>query len=172
MGWAALVAAVVAAAASAYATYQSGQQQAKGFRYQAQQQENQAQAARNAAAVQEAQSRERNKRIMALARARAGASGVVSTEGSPLLVMLENARQAELEAQLIRYGGEIQAGFLEGESRLSTFRGRNARRAGNIGAGTTLLSGVANAYAGYKGGGTTASTGHSMGGYEDSVYGR
>ena len=150
MGWAALVAAVVAAAASAYATYQAGQQQAKGFRYQAQQQENQAQAARNAAAVQEARSRERNERIMALARARAGASGIVSTEGSPLLVMLENARQAELEAQLIRYGGEIQAGFLEGESRLSTFRGRNARRAGNIGAGTTLLSGVASAYGAYS----------------------
>ena len=139
----AIVASVAAAAASAYAQYQAGQTQAKVFKYQSRVAENQAKAARDAAAVAEQQSRARSDRIRASARARAAASGIEAGEGSPLLVMLDNARQAELEAQLVRYSGEVQGRFYESESKLRTFEGRVARRAANIGAGTTLLSGVA-----------------------------
>ena len=142
---AAAVAATAAAAASAYAQHQAGEAQAKAAKYQARLTENQAIAARQAAAVAEARSRERTDRVRALARTRAEASGVSSTEGSPLLVMMENAREAELEAQLIRYGGETQAGFLGDEAKLHLFSGRVARNQAAIGAGTTLLSGVANA---------------------------
>lgn len=141
----AIVATLVISAASAYAQYKAGQAQAKALQYQARQAENQAKAARDAAAVAEAQSRARTDRIRATARARAAASGVSSSEGSPLLVLMENARQAELEAQLIRYSGEVQGRFFESESKLFTFRGRQARRAANIGAGVTLLSGVSSA---------------------------
>lgn len=140
---AAAVAAVASAAAAAYSQHQAGQAQASAFRYQSRVAENQAQAARDAAAVAERQSRERTDRIRALARVRAEGSGVVSGEGSPLLVLLENARQAELDAQLTRYGGEVQGGFAESEARLQTFKGQVARRSANIGAGATLLSGVA-----------------------------
>lgn len=139
----AAVATVAAAAASAYSQAQAGRAASKAATYQSRIAENQAKAARDAAAVAEQQSRARTDRIKALARARAEASGVMSGEGSPLLIQLENARQAELEAQLVRYSGEVQGGFYESESKMSTFRGRVARRGANTGAGATLLSGVA-----------------------------
>lgn len=134
---------VVAAAASAYAQYQAGQAQAKVFRAEARAAEERAQAARDAAAAEEAQVRAKNDRIRAMARARASASGVAPDFGSPLLVELENARQAQLESDLILYGGQIQQRFLQQESRLLTYRGRIARRAATMGATTSLLSGVA-----------------------------
>ena len=153
----AIASAVATAAASAYAQYQAGQSQANVLKYQATLAANQATAARQAAEVREKQDRERTDRIRATARARAAASGVISTEGSPLMVMLENARQAEYEAQLIRYGGEVQSQFATSEARLRMFQGAEARRTGAIGAGTTLLAGVSNAggayYKMYGGGG-------------------
>lgn len=141
----AAVATAVAAAGTAYATYEQGKAQAEQYRAEAQQAEVQARAARQAASVRERQSRERTDAIRATARARAEASGVMSSEGSPLLVMMENARQAEYEANLIRYGGEVQARSFEDDSRLLTFRGRQARRSANIAAGATLLTGLAQA---------------------------
>lgn len=166
IGIAAAVVAIASAAAAAYAQSQAGQTQAKVAQFGARQAENQALAARQAAAVKERQERERLNRVQATARARALASGVIATEGSPLLVMMENARQAELEAQLVRFGGEIQAQGLEQESKLRTFQGRAAKRAANIGAGTTLLSGIASAagiVAGRGSTGTTAGTSPGFG---------
>lgn len=147
MGFAAAAAIVtiLSAAVSAYSQYQQGQTAAKVGRAQSRQAEQQALAARQAAEVREQQERRRLDRVRATTRTRAAASGVLATEGSPLLVVLENARQAELEAQLIRYSGEIQGQELEFESRLQLFKGRQARRAANIGAGATLLSGLSSA---------------------------
>ena len=157
---AAIITAIVAAAASAYSAYSASEQQEAALKAQSRQERNRAQAARDAAAVAEFQARERSDRIRATARARAAASGIDPTEGSPLLIELENARQAEYDAQLIRYGGEVQSGYLGQEARLMTFRGRQARQAGNIGAGVSLLGGVAKAGAIYAG----SSPGTSPGG--------
>lgn len=140
-----IITTLVAAAASAYSAYASGEAQAEVAKGAAKQEEFRAKASRDAAEVQAQQARERNARIRASARARIEASGVSSGEGSPLLVELENARQSQLEENLITYGGAVQSQFLQGESRLIAFRGQQARRAGNIGAGTSLLSGVASA---------------------------
>jgi hypothetical protein len=52
--------------------------------------------------------------------------------------------QAESEANMTRWGGKQQAN-------LDRMQGKSARRAGNIGAVSTILQGVGNAYAGYKG---------------------
>lgn len=142
---ASIVTAIIAASAAAYSAYESGQAQAEMAKGMARQEENRAKASRDAAQIQADQAKERNKRVRALARARAEASGVASDEGSPLLVELENARQSQLEENLILYGGEVQSQFLQQESRLMTFRGAQARRAGNIGAGTSLLAGVSSA---------------------------
>lgn len=163
-GLIATVTTIAAAAAQAYATYQAGQAQAAGLRFQAEQAENQAIAARQAAAVREQQSRERLDRVRAIARARASASGIISSEGSPLLILLENARQAEFEAQLIRYGGEVQAQAAGQEAQLRLFGSRSAQRAGMIGAGTSLLSGVASAASIYARSGSTPATSSGVGG--------
>jgi hypothetical protein len=151
MGWAigSLIVSIVSAAVSAYSQYEAAQQQQGAQRYQAKLAENQAKAARDQAAVAAEESRQRTAKIIALTHARANASGVVSTEGTPLLVQMENTRQAEWEAELIRSGGEQTAAAFQDESRLFTFRGRQLRAAGTIGAGTTLLSGVGNALSQY-----------------------
>lgn len=135
-----LIAAAVAAAGSAYGVYASGQAQGAAADFNAQVAQQQAQAARDAAAVEEEQTRERNRRIQATARARAAASGVVPSEGSPLLILMDNAAQAELEAQRARFGGELTAAGFRGQAAQQQFAARQARTAGGIGAGISLLS--------------------------------
>jgi hypothetical protein len=141
---AAVVATVVAAAVSAYAQYEAGQQQQAQAKYQSKIARNQAQAAQNAAQVAEANRREQDRRIMAEQRALVGGSGL-STEGAPLFVMLDSAKEAELDALRLRYGGTLQAGGFLDQSRLLTYQGEQAARAGEIGAGTTLLTGASSA---------------------------
>src|SRR3990167_5430894 len=92
---------------SAYAAYQSGQQQAKALDYQAKVARNQATAAQQAAQVAAENARERNRRVLASQRARIGASGVIGSEGSPLLVQLESAEQAALGEATIPDGGPV-----------------------------------------------------------------
>ena len=154
-----VVVTVAAAAASAYAQYQAGQTQGKILKYQAKAAENQAKAAREAADIRAKQEEKRLNMIRARARANAGASGVEVGEGSPLLVMLENARQAQYEVDLIRYSGEVQSTAAIGESKLRMFESRTVRNAAAIGAGTTLLSGVASAAGTYARMPTTTTSG-------------
>lgn len=146
---AAAVIAVIGAAVSAYAQYQAGQAQAASLKYQQKVAENQAIAARQAAQVAAENARERHQRVMAAQRARLGAAGVMSTEGSPLIVQMESAEQAALEEARIRYSGEVQAGGVESQAVLSGFQARQARTAGTLGAGASLLSGVGGAYGTY-----------------------
>src|SRR3972149_1320884 len=120
---------------SAYAAYQSGQQQAKALDYQAKVARNQATAAQQAAQVAAENARERNRRVLASQRARIGASGVIGSEGSSLLVQLESAEQAALEEARIRYGGEVQATGLESAERLRRVEARGSRPGGARGGG-------------------------------------
>jgi hypothetical protein len=142
---AAIVATVASTAVTAYASYQQGQAQQAASEYNAQVAEHQATLARQAAAIREEQQREHDRRLMARARAIYGVSGVSALEGSPLFVQLDNARQAELNALRLRYGGEVQAtGFLS-QAGLDRFLGETAATQATIGAGATLLSGFGSA---------------------------
>ena len=158
-----VIAALASAAATAYASYQQGQTTAKMAKFSAQQAENQATAARQAAQIRSRQEKERLDHIRASARARAGASGVEMGEGSPLLVMLENANQAQHELELIKYGGEVQAGDFESDAKLRIFQGKAAKQAGNIGAGVALLQGVSSAAGTYYKTRTPSQTGVGIG---------
>ncbi len=135
-----LIGAAVAAAGTAYSVYAAGQAQQQAAGYNADVAENQAQAARNAAAVDEEASREKARRIQAAARATYGASGASQEEGSPLLVLMDNARQSELEVQRIRYSGELAARGYQNEANRVRYEGAQAAQAGTIGAGISLLS--------------------------------
>lgn len=156
MAWAVAIAGVVvAAAAAAAAQYQAAQQQEAQAKYQTKIAKNQAQASKNAAQVAEDNRREQDRRIMAEQRGLVGGSGL-STEGAPLFVMLDSAKEAELDAIRLRYGGSLQAGGFLDQSKLFQYQGAQAARAGEISAGTTLLTGAANAvgmYARSQGGG-------------------
>jgi hypothetical protein len=136
--------AVVSATQAADAAEEAGQ-------YNARLAEQQAAQARDAAALEEEAYRAHAKRVQAANRASIGASGV-TTEGSPLLVLMDNAAQAEYEAQRIRYGGAIQAEGLRQRGDLLRFEGGAATR--NLpgvyaGAGVSLLGATTRAGGGY-----------------------
>ncbi len=70
-------------------------------------------------------------------RAVVGGSGT-TMEGSPLLIVQDTAREAEIEVRHILRGGEARA-------RAYQEAGSAAAKAGFIDAGSTLLSGVSRA---------------------------
>ena len=88
-------------------------------------------------AQMEAQSRENAQRAQAqrqLGMIRANVSKAGATmEGTPLAVLSESAANAEIDALNTRYSGQR-------ESALYSVRGQNARIAGYLRAGTSLLS--------------------------------
>lgn len=92
-----------------------------------------AQKATEEAAMQEQQQREADRRTISMASARIGASGI-ERSGSPLDVLAESARQAELNALYIRRGGALDA---QGQR----IAGSNAQSAARAGAAGTLLTG-------------------------------
>lgn len=87
------------------------------------------------AQIQEQQQRTADMRTISSGRARVGSSGV-EMSGSPLDVLAESARQAELNALIIRRGGQLDAQSQE-------IAGANAQSASRIGAAGTLLTGGA-----------------------------
>lgn len=118
--------ATVGGLTGALGAYQNGQAQSQAANYNA------------AAAASEAASRERAQREEAERRrgsivAQLGKSGA-TVAGTPLMVLAESAANAEIDALNTRYGGAMQQS-------LYGATGRNARRAGAIGAGASLLTG-------------------------------
>lgn len=100
--------------------------------------------------------REDVKRILSAQRAQYGAKGVDLT-GSPLLVQLDTARQGELDALAIRYGGDVEAAQRRSKANLikmgSIKRGTPYVGSSVYGVGQTLLSGVntmAGTYSDYR----------------------
>lgn len=74
---------------------------------------------RESAVFEEGQFRKRAAQLLARQRAIGAASGVDISSGSPLTMMLDTAREAELEALSIRRSGEIGAEGKKLESRLA-----------------------------------------------------
>ena len=69
------------------------------------------------------QQRERDRRLRAQARAIQGVSGVEVGEGSSLLVDIDNARQAELNAQAAKYELEARRSNILAGAGLQRFQG-------------------------------------------------
>ncbi len=84
--------------------------------------EAEAESLRQQAGFEERESRQRARRVIAKGRAVGAASGVDIGSGSPLLLELDSAREAELEAQAIRASGANRVAGKRFESRLA--RGR------------------------------------------------
>jgi argininosuccinate synthase len=142
-------AAVTGAAVSAYAQYEQGVAQQQAARYNARVLQNQALVASYSAQVQRQQQENRLRRLQATQRTVSGASGV-TTEGSPLAVMMDTATQGAYEQALTTYAGEGRsAGYTSGAG-LAEFQGRQAATAGAVGAGGSLLTGAGSGVAAYQ----------------------
>lgn len=85
------------------------------------------------ASSKEAAQREAARRQIGSIRANIGKSGATSA-GTPLMVLAESAANAEIDALNTRYGGATQSSIYRAG-------GADARRAGTIRAGTSLLTG-------------------------------
>ena len=119
-------AAYAGAALSAASAYQQGQAQSAAANY------NASAAAAEAASRERAQREESWRRRGSLA-AQLGKSGA-TVAGTPLLVLAESAANAEIDALNTRYSGAMQQSLYGATA-------RNARTAGTIGAGASLLTG-------------------------------
>lgn len=137
-------------ALSAYGQYQQGKSAQSLAQYNATLDRRNADTARLQATAEEERFRRQAARQRGEQVGKIAASGVVVNTGSPLLVLADSAREAEMDALNIRYGGELKAQGLEANARSEEFQGKNAKRQGIIGAGSTLLSGAARTYKAYK----------------------
>lgn len=72
-------------------------------------------------------------------RAAYAKAGVQLDEGSPLTVLAESARNAELDRQTIFYNGRIQAQGYSSQARIDRFNGASDATANNISGAASLL---------------------------------
>ena len=145
-------------ALTAYSAYQQGQTAAASAKqsaafddFNAKVAKREADAERKASDFEAVQHTRRSKQLKARGRAIRGASGV-TPEGSPLLMAEDTAAQLALEGANIRTTGARRVQALKSRSILDTASARakrstapGFRRAGAIGAGTSILQGGAQA---------------------------
>lgn len=141
---------VLAAAASAYMQYEQAQAQSQVLKYNAREAQKQAEIERQKNLFAAKQQAEADRRTRAAARALQGVSGVEVGTGSSLLVDLDSAKQAELNFQAIRYYGDVRVRALTAQAALDRAQAGNVSKMGTIGAGATLLGGVASGYQQYS----------------------
>lgn len=130
----------VAAAASAYSSYAASEAQADAANYNKKIAENQAALATQQAEIDAQNMHERNRRLLALELTTQAGAGADTSEGSPLLVRADTARQMARDEYLTRYGGEVRSGGYEQQAGLQGLYAKNYQQAANVGAGVSLLS--------------------------------
>src|SRR5437867_291146 len=139
---AAYAAIAISTAISTYAAISSSESQQAAAKFNSQVARNQAQAARDAAASEIDTRREHYARLMAAQRNRQAASGIDITAGSPLMVQMDQAEQAQLDLARVRWTGESRSTNFGNEANLQNFYGRMAQRQGRLNASGSLLSGI------------------------------
>jgi hypothetical protein len=104
------------------------------------------------AALESRQHKERVHRARGENQAIIGASGLTS-EGSPLLLLEENAKAAAEDNFLILREGQLRSNRLQDQANIDVFKGRVAKKAGSRRARSILTSGAKELFrAGIRGG--------------------
>lgn len=171
MGAAAVPLFVGSSIASAYGQYQQGREQEANLKTQsrlaqrdAQLLRGQARLARQQAGAEEEAQRRDAARFLGTQRAAVGQSGI-GFGGTAGQLLEDSAVQSELDALNIRYGGELQAtdllnqaGNEDARAKVLKQNAKAAKRAGLMGAATSLLSSGSTAYSSglLKGSGSTS----------------
>lgn len=146
---AAVIASVVATAASVGGSIYASQQAAKAEEYQADVAKVQGEQAQMAAESEAKDRARRSRYLLGQQLAAAGASGV-AVEGSPLLAMVESGVQEDLERRRILYKGYLSASGARSDAALARYQASSYRTAGYIQAGQSLLRGTINTYSAYR----------------------
>lgn len=148
--------AIGAGVMAAVGSYQQGQQQQQLYDYQAKVDEANAVAQRNWGEYNAQQTREKGMRIKASQEAQLAANGWVTTEGSPLALLVDTATQVEMDAQADLHKAEMAARASEMDAAGSRYAGDLAYQGGVMKAGTSLLMA---GYSAYEGGVFNSSSG-------------
>lgn len=145
------VTALIAAgtAVGAYGQYQQGQYAMAQGRENARVANIQAEDALRRGAIEEDAQRMRVRQMLGAQRAAIGANGITAS-GTALGLLSETAQFAEADAMTIRNNAAREAFGFKNEAVQQINQGRNARRAANYGAFSTLLTGGAQAYGAFK----------------------
>lgn len=125
---------------TAYGQYEAGQTRKSTANYNAKLAENEAIAIEQRVHAESRQLQKEKERLQAAQRAGFAKTGAVITEGTPLLLMAEQAGTIELDILNMQRTGAMRAQASRSEAELSRFAGKQAARAGAIQAGTTILS--------------------------------
>lgn len=141
----AIIAALASTAVGVTSAIMQGEAAEDAAKYNAAVAENDARAAAEQSQYEAQRIRERNRRILATQRASQASSGLALT-GSFEDVQLDSAIQGEMDALAAIYTGQINAGSAEARAQLARLEGRNAKRAGYMKAGGTLIGGASSAY--------------------------
>lgn len=93
----------------------------------------------NAAKLAASEERKDTRRRVSQARSRYSRAGVVSTEGSPLLVQEDIAFEGELEAQKILFNGQLNVEASQNQARIAEIQAQENRRRATNAVGTSRL---------------------------------
>lgn len=127
---------------SAIGTVASASAQSQGLKAQAAFNERQAMMEEQRTAYEVQRERENAQRLMARQRAGYLSSGL-ALEGTPTAVIADTASEAALDIAAIQYGGQVRGSNLRTQAQIDRANASAARTAGFIGAGSSLLSGIA-----------------------------
>ena len=134
------VAMVAGTGLAAYSQYEAGQAAKATANYNAKLAENEAKAKEQQAHVESQQMQKQKERLIAAQRAGFAKGGAVITEGTPLLLMAEQAGEAELDILNQQRNRAMEATSLKSEATLQKYQGKQTARAANIQAAGTVLS--------------------------------
>lgn len=135
------VSSIVGAVAQSGAQSSAAQASANASYYNAQVSQNNANAAMQAAYADKQQQDRKNRAHVATVTSKYLGAGV-ELEGTPLLVINEEAMQGALESDKILHKGKVQANNYMNEAAMSRYQGDSAIAAGNTQASSTLLGGI------------------------------
>jgi hypothetical protein len=135
---AALLAIAAGGLLQAYGNLQAGEAEGRAAEMNAQMADQNASLALERAVMDERKLRAHGMKQIGDIRAGYGASGVTAT-GSALDVLRESAGALELDAQNIKYQGEIDAMSFRNEARVARYRGEYARSSSQINAAAAIL---------------------------------
>ena len=136
--------------AAAVGSIQQGRAAEATGEYNAQVAENNATAEKQRAAYDAGLISERKDKVRSAQEAGMAASGVDVGVGTPVAVLGDTEAQGERDVLARLYGGEVAATAAGNDANLFRAEGRAARKAGNIGAATSLMSGFGKMASGYQ----------------------
>ena len=154
----------------AFGQYQAGRQQQAMADYNARLLDQRAVATEQAMRIETEMGHEQARRMKAQQRAAYSASGAEITSGTPLLVMAEQSAIMERDILQQRRNRMIEAQQLRSEAAMTQYGGQMQKRAGTLGAFSTILGGAGKIGLASMGGGGGGASGGKIAG-DTSTYG-